>query len=373
MTYSILIATGGTGGHIYPALAFADAMKANDPTIDISFVGSTSRMESTIIPDHHYPFIGLNLVVPSGSLVKKIHAALSLVNATFTMLRYFKTHHCDLVVGFGNYIETPMILAAIRFHIPIMLHEQNAIMGKANRMAMKHAAVCATSYPMDIENPGCMLIHTGNPQASNAAKLRNTAKNPKSDYGFDHENWPMVTIVMGSLGSESVNTLLKDAISLFNENPINYLIVTGKDGFASFDGVHHGSNIVIRPYVDGISAFHDSDLVVSRAGATACAELFALHKPSILIPSPYVPNDHQSKNALAAFDRGAAIMLRENGLDAASLNHTINGLIHDQNRLNQMASACTTLATANAAKAMVELAWKVIHHERIDETYQCIR
>ncbi len=373
MTHSLLIATGGTGGHIYPALAFADAMKHDDPTIAITFVGSTSRMESTIIPQHGYPFIGLDLIVPSGSLIKKVNAAFSLIKATLTMMRYFKDHPCDLVIGFGNYIETPLIEAAIRHHIPIMLHEQNAVMGKANKMALKHAVVCATSYPMDIKDPGCLLIHTGNPQASNAAKLRDSSKNPKSNYGFDHEDWPMVTIVMGSLGSESVNALLKEAIVYFNENPINYLIVSGQNDYASFDGINHGPNIKIVPYVDGVTTFHDSDLVVSRAGATACAELFALHKPSILIPSPYVPNDHQSKNAMAAFDCGAAIMLRENGLDANGLNQSINDLIHDQTRLNQMAASCSALATDNAAQAMVELARKVINHERIDETYQCIR
>ena len=369
----LVIATGGTGGHIFPALAFADAMKSSDPTIDITFVGSSSRMEASLIPSHHYPFIPLDLVVPSGSLIKKGKAALSLLQASRKMMRYFNDHPCDLVVGFGNYIEMPMVYAATKHHIPIMLHEQNAIMGKANRMALKHAALCATSYPMESVESSTPLIYTGNPQASNAAKLMDTEKNKPSFYGFDHDKWPLVTIVMGSLGSESVNALLLQAIDAFKANPINYLIVSGQTNYAMFANIPHTPNIVVKPFVQGAQAFHDSDLVVSRAGATACAELFALHKPSILIPSPYVPNDHQTKNAIAAFDCGASLLLREPTLTVDQLDQTIQSLVFDQTRLLTMANACGTLACPKAANAMVELAWKVIKHERIDETYQCIR
>lgn len=369
----IMIATGGTGGHIFPALAFADAMKSNDPTIDITFVGSSDRMEATIIPSHNYPFIPLNLVVPNGSLIKKGKAALSLLKAERHMRDYFKKNPCDLIVGFGNYIEMPVIQAAVSCHIPVMVHEQNAIMGKANRMALRHAAVCATSYPMEGIDTTTPLITTGNPQASKAAKLLDKPRENPSYYGFNHTDWPMVTIVMGSLGSESVNALLHDAIESFSLNPINYLIVSGQGSYGMFDDLPKYDNIVVKPFVDGAKAFHDSTLVVSRAGATACAELFALHKPSILIPSPYVPNDHQTKNALAAFEKGASLMQREPSLSADVLNQTILDVIYNQDKLNQMANACTSLAHPKAADAMVELAWKVIRHERIDETYQCIR
>lgn len=365
MTYSIVIATGGTAGHIYPALTFANALKASIANVDITFVGSTSRMESTIIPEHGYKFMGLDLSVPAGNIFHKGKAALSLVNATSLMNKYFKKHPCHCVVGFGNYIEYPVLHAAIKYNIPFVLHEQNAVLGKANKYFASKAKALMLSYPLLEELNNVTTIITGNPRSSYAFEVAKTKPLTPIELGFEH-NGPLVTIVMGSLGSESVNKVLKECIPLMNDDRgVNYLISSGVNNQSLASECHCNSNVIIKPSIDGVQSFHASTLVVSRAGASACAEIFALAKPSILIPSPYVPNDHQSKNALAALKNKATYLLRENELNASKLMEVIHQLLNDKNTLDLMKKGCATLAYPQASLDMVNCVSQVIENGKI--------
>ena len=362
MSKHVVIATGGTGGHIYPALTFANALMEKYQDITITFVGSNQRMESTLIPEAGHRFYGLDLIVPSGNLINKGKAGFSLLKATKKMEMFFKKHATDLVVGFGNYIEYPVIHGANKFNIPYILHEQNAIIGKANQMFAKNCKCLMLSYPTEAKFE-CPVKVTGNPRSSEAAKEALKKPLTAKDYGFK-QNYPLVTIVMGSLGSSSVNALLKDCINLFAKHNINYLLVTGKNGNEVFDGVKQSNNIKIVERVDGIKTFHASTLIVSRAGASACAEIFALQKPSILIPSPYVPNDHQTKNALAALNAKACYLLREEDANALVLDKTIANLIADKESLAKMSANCETLRFENSVNEMMDLALKEMNYGR---------
>lgn len=356
----VCIVTGGTGGHIYPALAYADALKNADSNIKITFIGSKDRMESKVIPQHNYDFIGLDLKIPNGSIIHKASSALYLLKAYFFMLSFFKKQHYDLVVGFGNYIEFPVCKAAYACHIPYMLHEQNSFMGKANLQLAKQSRAVITSYDNTSQYNGNNVYHYGNPQASKAALLLDSKPLTYQQLGFKYD-YPVVTIVMGSLGSDSINHLLINAIDLFSKRNINYIIVTGTNGYHLYANLPNYDNIIIKEAIDGISCYHASNLVVSRAGATACSELLALAKPSILIPSPYVPNDHQTKNAQVALDNKAAILIKEKELTVQLLDNKINEIVFDKQLLLQMSDNALKLAKNNAADDMVKLSMEVIN------------
>ena len=362
MSKHVVIATGGTGGHIYPALTFANALVKRDATIKITFVGSNQRMEKDIIPSYGYSFFGLDLIVPNGNVIKKAKAGVSLLKATQKMKLFFKKNPCDLIVGFGNYIEYPVIHGANDYNIPYILHEQNAIVGKANLMLSKRAKCLMLSYP-PTQNIDCDYVVTGNPRSYEAIQeLKNDPLSAK-DYGFKH-NYPIVTIVMGSLGSSSINALLNDCIDLFAKRKINYILVSGKNSGDSLHYADQYDNIRMFTSVDGIKTFHASTLIVSRAGASACAEIFALQKPSILIPSPYVPNDHQTKNALAALNAKACYLLREGDANATVLDNTIAQLIQDSKQLDKMSNACASLRYENSVDDMIDIALKEMNHGR---------
>lgn len=356
----VCIVTGGTGGHIYPALAYAQALQQNDSNIEITFIGSKDRMESKVIPQHNYNFLALDLKIPNGNIIHKASAALYLIKAYFYMKRFFKKQHYDLVVGFGNYIEYPVCMAAKACQIPYLLHEQNSFMGKANLQLAKNSKAIITSYDNSSQYSGNNVYYYGNPQASKAALLLNSKPLTYKQLGFIND-YPIVTIVMGSLGSDSINHLILKSIELFAKRNINYLIVTGKNGYSLFKDLPKNNHILIKEEIDGISCYHASSLVVSRAGATACAELLALAKPSILIPSPYVPNDHQSKNAQVAVNNKAAILIKEKQLNETLLDKTIFEVINDKDLLRQMSNNAAKLAKNNAANDMVKLSMEVIN------------
>lgn len=355
----IIIAAGGTGGHINPALAFADAVKEKNPECDILFIGSSDRMEADIIPAHGYRFLGMDIESTYGGYLNKVRSVLSIFKAQKELKKKLKEWKPDACIGFGNYISVPLIMAAHSLHIPTMIHEQNSFAGKANRMLGRYADAIVGCYDLNKEQfPAERIRIYGNPEATAAGRLIPGHK--VKEYGLDPSE-PFVLFMMGSLGSSSVAEVLDHSCGLFDDS-YQVLIVAGKSNDYEFTTA--GSRrIRIVPYVDGAAMLQEAALSVTRAGATTIAEITALGAASVLIPSPYVPNNHQFFNADELVKRGAAVMLEEKDLNPESLSGLVNELMKDENRRKELQKHSEEMGKKNAAYDMISWLEELTDHD----------
>lgn len=327
----IIIASGGTGGHIYPAITLAQALQKAGHKI--TFVGSTGRMEKDVIPAAGFDYIGLDMKIPGGSLINKANSFVSIVKAYYKCREIVKDY--DLAIGFGNYISVPLVMAARNRGLKTVIHEQNSFAGKANKYLDQKVNLVIGSYEENkktFKNPHTLIL--GNPQSSKAFNIK---KDPEVllNLGLDPDK-KTVVIFMGSLGSQTVN---KVVIEYLNSLKGDYQVIyaSGKQNYAKARAaVKKKDYICVKEAVDGVKVMANSSLLVSRAGATTLSEICAMGMPSILIPSPYVPNNHQFYNAMALIDKNAALLLEEKDLSPASLKAIIEKSINDEELLKSL-------------------------------------
>ena len=356
----VLIAAGGTGGHIVPGLSLADVLMKTKPESEIVFFGSSNRMEATVIPEAGYRFYGVKMSGMTSGIKAKIKSALSLIKARSACRKVIREEKPDIVVGFGNYISVPIVSEAKRAGIPVMLHEQNSFAGKANRFLASKADAIVCCYESNLTQfPADKCRVYGNPAATKAAETA-FDKAEVEQMGLDPEK-PFVVFMMGSLGSASVSEIIDEACSLFDDS-FQVIIAEGKDNDYTFRTQSKGQ-IRIVPFVNGRSMLKGCTLAVTRAGATTMAEIGALGTPAILIPSPNVANNHQVYNAKELSDIGGAVMIEEKDLDAKILAETVNSLMKDEARRNRMKEAALKAGKADAAYRMIELMEELIPHE----------
>lgn len=327
----IIIASGGTGGHIYPAITLAQALQKAGHKI--TFVGSTGRMEKDVIPAAGFDYIGLDMKIPGGLLINKVNSFVSIVKAYYKCREIVKDY--DLAIGFGNYISVPLVMAARNRGLKTVIHEQNSFAGKANKYLDQKVDLVIGSYEENkktFKNPHTLIL--GNPQSSKAFNIK---KDPEVllNLGLDPDK-KTVVIFMGSLGSQTVN---KVVIEYLNSLKGDYQVIyaSGKQNYAKARAaVKKKDYICVKEAVDGVKVMANSSLLVSRAGATTLSEICAMGMPSILIPSPYVPNNHQFYNAMALIDKNAALLLEEKDLSPASLKAIIEKSINDEELLKSL-------------------------------------
>lgn len=345
----IVMVAGGSGGHIYPAVALANAMIEKGH--EVSFIGASDRMEKDVIPAMGFEFIGLNVKTTRGGIFQKIKSLLSMGTSYLKSRSVLKG--TDLVIGFGNYISVPVILAAKHMCLKTVLHEQNSFVGRANRMLDEKVDYIIGSYEENLKqfkNPHIEIL--GNPQSSKASKA---VSDPKviEDLGLD-SNKKTVVIFMGSLGSESVMEHLKDYFEL-TDGTYQIIYATGVRHYQKAQELFKEKEYIkVFEKIDGIAVMKNADLLISRAGATTLAEVTAIGIPSILIPSPYVPNNHQYFNAKALTDEGAAWMLEEKDLSGKALNDLVNELINDDQKLKEIHTAARRLANDCVTEDIIE-------------------
>lgn len=344
----IIIAAGGTGGHIYPALTLGEALKKRGH--QILFVGSINRMEKDLIPSKGFEFVGLDVEIFNGNILKRIKSLISIYNATKKCEELVKDY--DVAIGFGNYISLPVILAAKKMGLKTIIHEQNSYAGKANLFLDKKVDVVIGSYEENkkqFKNKNTLII--GNPQSSKAINiikdnkiLKNIGLNP---------NKKTVVIFMGSLGSESINNVILDYFK-FVDGSYQIIYATGKNYYQMVKESNVENDFIkCFEYVDGVSLMKNSTLLVCRAGATTLSEITAMGMPAILIPSPYVPNNHQYYNAKALVDRNAALMIEEKDLTSRKLNDMISDTINNDTKLKMLSDAAMALGSPLVLENMI--------------------
>lgn len=346
----VLIAAGGTGGHIYPATALAEILKREKPESEIVFFGSSNRMEANVIPELGYPFYGCEMQGTNGGISAKIASVFSMTKAYFQCIKILKKERPDVCVGFGNYISVPLILAAHHLHIPTMIHEQNSYAGKANKFLAKYVDAIASCYESNMtQMPSYKQRILGNPSATLAADTTFDADDLVK-LGLDPDQ-PFVVSMMGSLGSSSVSQVLDEACDLFDSD-YQVIIASGKSNDYVF--CHSDTDrIKIVEYVDGKKMLKGCQLAILRAGATTMSEIGAIGCASILIPSPYVPNNHQFFNANELVKNHAAVMIEEKDLNAHSLADQVNALMKDDETRMQLKKNAYALGKRDAAYTMI--------------------
>lgn len=344
----VIISAGGTGGHIYPALAIIEKIKEKEPGSEFLYIGTHNRMEKDIIPTKGIPFKTIEIYGFNRKQllknVKTIKCFLKGINDCKKMIKEFDP---DVVIGVGGYVTGPVIYAAKKLGYPTFIHEQNSVPGKANLFLSKYVDKIGVSFQTTAKHfPEHKTVFTGNPCSESASKCTVL---PKTNYGLS-SNKKLVYIVMGSLGSSKMNDILIKTMNLFQNKDYEILFVTGKDSYEAVSKNKFPKNVFVVPYIDNqIRMMRNADIMVTRCGASTLSEIIALKIPSILIPSPYVPDNHQYKNAMDFIKKDAAVLIEEKDLKGDILVRTIDTMIQDEKRLQAMKENLKKLEIPNSA------------------------
>lgn len=351
-----IISGGGTGGHIFPALSIAGALKRRYPAAQILFVGAQGRMEMEKVPAAGYPIEGLPVAgFNRKNLLKNFSVLLKLRKSLAMARAIVKDFNPDAVIGVGGYASGPTLKSAQRLGIPTLLQEQNSYAGVTNKLLAKKARKICVAYP-DMERffPADKILLTGNPVRKEILDCTLTPGEARRTFGLDPDK-PTVLVVGGSLGARTINMAVQDSLDRFVSAGVQLIWQTGKAyGNTGIEAAAGKKGIVVTQFLsDMATAYRAATLVVSRAGAGSISELELLGKPSILVPSPNVAEDHQTKNAHALSDRGAAITIAD-AEAAASLADTIFDIVRDEKRLNQMSDAIKEMALPDSDRLIVD-------------------
>ena len=350
----VVISAGGTGGHIYPALAVLDKFKKAYPNLEVLYIGTKNRMESELIPKRNIPYLGIEIYGFSKNIFKDIKNTFLLATSYHKCYKALQEFKPDLVLGFGGYLTYPVIKAAKKLNIKTFLHEQNSVIGKTNKMLAKDVDLVAVSFLSTMEKfkKAKKVVYTGNPCGERALA---TKKIRKCEIGLD-EREKLIIVVAGSLGSASINDKLKDFLKLAKKSNYQVLYITGKNYYEKFiKDTKFSNNVKVVPYLDNLPGLMKSaDLIVSRAGASTISEILALNLPAIFIPSPYVSNNHQYYNAKEITKNNASIMILEENLDGKTLFNTINDLLNDKQRLEIMKMNLKNLGKIDSSEVILK-------------------
>ena len=325
----VIISAGGTGGHIYPALAIVNCIKEKEPDSEFLYIGTHNRMEKDIVPKTGIPFVGIEMYgFNRKNLLKNFKTIKCLYKSKKQLKSIIKEFNPDIVIGVGGYITYPVITTAHKLGYKTFMHEQNSVAGKANLMMADSVDLIGVSLKSSMnEFPTKKVIFTGNPCGENALKVK---KIDKTTLGFT-KGKKLVVIVMGSLGAENVHKFMKENINKFSPKNYEVLYITGKNNYEDIKSIKHPSNVKLLPYLDNLAGlFKDTDILITRAGASTLSEIIALKIPSILIPSPFVPNNHQFKNAMDLVNNKAALLVEEKDLTFDNIDTNINKLLSDK-------------------------------------------
>jgi UDP-N-acetylglucosamine--N-acetylmuramyl-(pentapeptide) pyrophosphoryl-undecaprenol N-acetylglucosamine transferase len=352
----ILIAGGGTGGHLMPALAIADALRALRPDVEPVLVGAERGVEATLLPTRPYRYH----LLPAQPIYRRqwwrnVRWPLLVPRLWAACRRVLDTERPGCVVGTGGYAAGPMLFAAVRRGIPIALQEQNACPGVATRWTARWARQVHLGFPearpLLRVGPATEVFAPGNPITPPEPRSRATARETLGLVETD----PVVLVMGGSQGSRAINAAVGQALDEGRLSGVALLWSTGAATHALHAARHAPPGIQIRPFWDPIAlAYAAADLVVARAGAMTLAELAAWGLPSVLIPLPTAAADHQSANAVAFAEAGAAVHLPEPRLTAVDLADAIHGVLRDPRRREAMAAAAGARGRPDAANAIAE-------------------
>lgn len=359
----LIIAGGGTGGHIFPAVAIANAMKRLRPDCEILFVGAKGKMEMEKVPKEGYNIIGLDIAgFNRSSMLKNMFLPFKLLKSLRQAKQVLNNFQPDVVVGVGGYASFPVLFMAQRKGINTLIQEQNSFAGKSNQFLGKRAkAICVSYDNMETFFPKDRIIRTGNPVRASIANAHITQMQGKEFFQLNHER-KVVFAFGGSLGAKSINEAIASSISFFAEQNIQLIWQTGTTFFAQAKEVSKGNeeNIKVFEFIREMDyAYAAADIIVSRAGASSISELCIVGKPVVFVPFPFASEDHQTHNAIALVKHNAAVMVKDNEAKT-ELIQKVTILLNDKKQCELMKENIKHMQVLNAdeqiANKLIELA-----------------
>ncbi len=367
----ILFATGGTGGHINPALAVAGYIRENYPKAEILFVGTADRMEAQLVPTAGYDFKTIEIQGFSRELnfeglkhnIKTVNLLFKSEGQAKKIIEDFKP---DVVIGFGGYVSGPVLSVAARMGIPTAVHEQNAFPGVTNKNLAKKVDVVMLTAP-EAEK----LLKPKNPCVVTGLPIRGEIISANKEFAraeMKLDSRPLILSMGGSLGARAINEAVKYLIlHRFEKKDCYYLHATGKAGASMIDDIgkdvdlNANTQIMLREYINDMDrCLAAADLVVCRAGASSLSEIQALGKPSILVPYPYAAENHQYYNAKTMSDRDAAILIEEKDFTGERLLSEVEKLLSKPERLKKMGENARAMAILDASQRITECVCKIV-------------
>lgn len=365
--YRLIISGGGTGGHIFPALAIANEFKSRYADAEILFVGAEGRMEMTRVPDAGYKIVGLWI----SGLQRKITLSnllfpFKLVSSYFKARNIIKRFKPHAVIGTGGYASGPMLLASTRNNIPSLIQEQNSYAGLTNKqVADKVQRICVAYNGMDKYFPKEKIILTGNPVRKDIIDLESKKESAISHFGFTNKEKTLL-IVGGSLGARTINESVLEGIDKLIDSQVQVIWQTGRAYFESVKAQVESKDLRRIRIYDFLKqmdlAYAASDVVISRAGALAISELCLAKRPSILVPSPNVAEDHQTKNALTLVNTQAARMITDAEAKSTLIDETLK-LIYDEPQCEALRHNIAKLGKPKATEEIVNEIEKLIEKQ----------
>ncbi len=365
MSNRIIISGGGTGGHVFPALSIANELKSRDSGHNILFVGASGRMEMQAIPAAGYRIIGLPVRgFNRKNLISNLYVILRIFQSVSKARQIIKEFKPDVAVGVGGYASGPVLRVAGKKGIPTLLQEQNSYAGVTNRMLAKKAKTICVAYPgMEKYFPSDKIILTGNPVRKEIIGIKSKSSACLKYFNIKPGK-KVLLIVGGSLGAATINQSVRDNISLLSENrDLEVIWQTGRiyyDDAKSFLDERDCLNIKIFDFIERMDlAYAVADVIISRAGAGTISELCLVGKPVILVPSPNVAEDHQTKNAMALVSRNAGMMVSDHEA-AETLMRAAIDLLNNSNRMKQLAINIKKMAIPDSSERIVDEIYKLM-------------
>ena len=360
----IIISGGGTGGHIFPAISIANAIKQLEPTANILFVGALGRMEMQRVPDAGYDIKGLPVCgFDRKHLWKNIKVLYKLWQSRRLAKAIIKEFKPNVAVGVGGYASGPTLNQCASLGVPYLIQEQNSYAGVTNKLLAKRASkICVAYEGMDRFFPSDKIILTGNPVRQNILQNNISKADARKAFQLDSEK-KTILIIGGSLGARTINESILQHLSDIRNSDVQFIWQTGKvykEAIAKrLEGEEPLANLHVTDFIsDMASAYAAADMVISRAGASSISEFCLLGMPVILVPSPNVAEDHQTKNALALVNKQAAVYVKDAEAPEKLINTALS-IVNDESKLNELHQNILGMALKNSAERIAEEVLKI--------------
>lgn len=360
----VIISGGGTGGHIFPAIAIADEIKRKNPAVSILFVGAIGKMEMDKVPAAGYNIVGLPIVGFQRKLtLSNFLLPFKLINSLLKAYLVIKRFKPQVVIGVGGYASGPTLKIATLLNIPTVIQEQNSFPGKTNKLlAKKVSAICTAYNGLEQFFPKDKITLTGNPVRKEMVEIEGKKEEALAYYGLENTK-KTVLIIGGSLGARTLNNALLKDLHLLQEKGIQVIWQTGKFYFEQITTACQAidlNGIKVLQFIDRMDlAYAAADCIISRAGAISVSELCLIEKPIVLVPSPNVAEDHQTKNAMALVQENAAILVK----DTAAIDElipTVITLFENDTKQLELSKAIKVMGKPNATEDIVNVIEKLI-------------
>ncbi len=363
--YKIILSGGGTGGHIYPAIAIANELKSRFPDAEFLFVGALDRMEMEKVPQAGYNIEGLWISGIQRKLtLKNLMFPLKLIVSLLRARKIIKVFKPDVAIGTGGFASGPLLNMAISQGIPSLIQEQNSYPGITNKLLGKKVdKICVAYDGLDRFFPKAKLIKTGNPIRQDLLQIDNKTIEAKDVFSQKHGKYTLL-VLGGSLGARRINELIEKELEFFQSQNVQVIWQCGKLYYDQYKKYNRTDDIQVHAFINNMDfAYAASDFIISRAGASSVSELCVVGKPVIFIPSPNVAEDHQTKNAMAIVNKDAALLINENDLDI-DFENRFSQLIASTQRQQQLGENIGKLALANATKDIADEVEKLLRKKK---------